>query len=189
MPWCDRDPVITGLLTKILSDLWAGYTYHLPYNSYTTSDVLDVIITKGLVTIMYLTARCALSQDHLPVLINTVSIILPQFTRLPQFKDWLAQIPSQPGNWASVWPWHTEWGGRERLCLETVMCYFEEAGRINTWSFTILHNTTGCLIFNLELCRLYVFLSIKWNNNENKSLWKQSIYQILFAGSSEPKPT
>jgi len=33
----------------------------IPYNSYATPDVLDIIITKDLVTIMYLTTCCALS--------------------------------------------------------------------------------------------------------------------------------
>jgi hypothetical protein len=41
------------------------------YNPSATPDVLDVIITKDLVTPVYLTTCSALSSDHLAILINT----------------------------------------------------------------------------------------------------------------------
>jgi len=47
-----------------------------PYNPLATPDVLDIVITKNLTSPVYLTSCSALS-DHLPVLMGTVSLILP----------------------------------------------------------------------------------------------------------------
>jgi len=43
-----------------------------PYNPSATPDVLDIMKTKRLTSLMYLTACSALSSDHLPVLIDTM---------------------------------------------------------------------------------------------------------------------
>ena len=42
-----------------------------PYNPYATPDVLDIVITKNLSFLVYLSSCSALSSDHLPVLIDT----------------------------------------------------------------------------------------------------------------------
>ena len=42
-----------------------------PYNPLVTPDVLDIMITKNLSFLVYLTSCSALSSDHLPVLIDT----------------------------------------------------------------------------------------------------------------------
>ena len=42
-----------------------------PYNPLATPDVLDIVITKNLTSLVYLTLCSALSSDHLPVLIDT----------------------------------------------------------------------------------------------------------------------
>ena len=43
----------------------------IPYNSSATPDVLDIVLSKNIVTPVYLTTCSALSSDHLPVLIDT----------------------------------------------------------------------------------------------------------------------
>jgi hypothetical protein len=43
----------------------------VPYNSFATPDVLDIVITKDLSTPVNLTRCSALNSDHLPILINT----------------------------------------------------------------------------------------------------------------------
>ena len=43
-----------------------------PYNPSATPDVLDIMKTKRLTSLMYLTVCSALSSDHLPVLIDTM---------------------------------------------------------------------------------------------------------------------
>jgi hypothetical protein len=43
----------------------------IPYNQSVTPDVLDIVLTKNLVTPVHLTVCSALSSDHYPVLINT----------------------------------------------------------------------------------------------------------------------
>jgi hypothetical protein len=47
-----------------------------PYNPSTTPDVSDIMITKSLTSPVYLIACCALSADHLLILIDTVLLIL-----------------------------------------------------------------------------------------------------------------
>ena len=47
------------------------------YNTSATPDVLDIVITRYLPSSVYLTSCSALSSDHLHVLIDTVSFILP----------------------------------------------------------------------------------------------------------------
>lgn len=42
-----------------------------PDNSSATPDVLDIVITKDLVTVVYLNPCSALSLDHLPIIIDT----------------------------------------------------------------------------------------------------------------------
>ena len=42
-----------------------------PYTPLVTPDVLDIMITKNLTSLVYLTSCSALSSDHLPVLIDT----------------------------------------------------------------------------------------------------------------------
>jgi len=41
-----------------------------PYNPSVTPDVLDIVITKNISFLVYLTSCSALSSDHLPVLID-----------------------------------------------------------------------------------------------------------------------
>ena len=43
----------------------------VPFNPSATPDVLDIAITKDLVSQVYLTTCSALSSDHLPILIDT----------------------------------------------------------------------------------------------------------------------
>ena len=78
----------------------------VPYNPSATPDVLDIAITKDLVSPVYLTTCSALSSDHLPILIDTQcrSSFLnqqdrPDFRRTgwPKFQASLkAGLPSNP---------------------------------------------------------------------------------------------
>jgi hypothetical protein len=43
----------------------------VPHNSSATPDALDIVITKDLVTTVYLSTCSALSSNHFPVLIDT----------------------------------------------------------------------------------------------------------------------
>ena len=61
------------------------------YSSSATPYVLDIVITKDLVSPVNLTTCSALSSDHLPILIDTHC--RSNFLRLPGFEDLLAQIP------------------------------------------------------------------------------------------------
>jgi hypothetical protein len=63
----------------------------LPYSSYATPDVLDIAITKHLVSPMYLTICSALSSDHLPILIDTQC--RSSFLRLPDRPDFRTEWP------------------------------------------------------------------------------------------------
>ena len=58
-------------------------------NTSATPDVLDIVITKGLVIPVYLTTCSALSSDHLSVLIDTRC--RSSFLNLPDFRrtDWV----------------------------------------------------------------------------------------------------
>jgi hypothetical protein len=56
----------------------------VPYNSFATPDVLDIVITKHLSTPVYLTCS-ALNSDHLPTLIDTES--RSSFLNLPDRPD------------------------------------------------------------------------------------------------------
>ena len=56
---------------ELLSDLWTGSPNHNPFETSATPDVLNIVITKKLSTLVYLTSWSALSSDHLPVLIDT----------------------------------------------------------------------------------------------------------------------
>jgi hypothetical protein len=79
----------------------------VPYCSYATPDVLDIAITKHLVSAVYPNTCSALSSDHLPILIDTQC--QSSFLRLPDrpdFRrtDWArfqacmeAGLPSNPG--------------------------------------------------------------------------------------------
>ena len=63
----------------------------IPYNPSATPDILDIVLTKDLVTPVNLTVCSALGSDHLPVLIDTMChssfLTLPD---RPDFKraDW-----------------------------------------------------------------------------------------------------
>jgi hypothetical protein len=50
---------------------WPNTPTTVPYNPSDTPDVLDIIITKELVTPVYLTTCSALSSDHIRILIDT----------------------------------------------------------------------------------------------------------------------
>jgi hypothetical protein len=76
-----------------------------PYNASASPNFLDIVITRNLTSPVYLTSCCALSSDHLPVLIDTTcrSSFLPPHR--PDFRrtDWANfqthledQIPSDP---------------------------------------------------------------------------------------------
>jgi hypothetical protein len=52
-----------------------------------TPDVLDIVMTRGLPSV-YLASCSALSSDHLPVLIDTVSLILPAPTWKQKFRSY-----------------------------------------------------------------------------------------------------
>ena len=54
-----------------------------PYNPSATPDVLDIAVTKYIPFQVYLTSCSALSSDHLPVLIDSVSLILSPPTGSP----------------------------------------------------------------------------------------------------------
>lgn len=54
-----------------LSYCWAGHTTSVPYNSSTTPDVSDIVVTKHLLTTVYVTACSVLSSDHILELIDT----------------------------------------------------------------------------------------------------------------------
>ena len=54
-----------------MPDLWAEQPTPVPYNPSATPDVLDIAITKDLVSPVYLTTCSALSSDHFPILIDT----------------------------------------------------------------------------------------------------------------------
>jgi hypothetical protein len=55
----------------------------IPYNPSATPDVLDIVITRLIHSPINLTSCSALSSDHIPVPIDTVSIILSATIRSP----------------------------------------------------------------------------------------------------------
>ena len=57
----------------------------IPYNFSATTDVLDIVLTKGPDTPMYLTMCSTLRSDHLPVLID--SICRSSFLNVPEHPD------------------------------------------------------------------------------------------------------
>ena len=88
-----------------------------PYNPSATSDILDIMIAKGLPFPVYLTSCSALSSDHLPVLNDHAC--LSSFQHLsdrPDFRrtDW-ANFQSDLEDQNSVLPGIAQRGGNRNI--------------------------------------------------------------------------
>lgn len=90
---------------KLLFDLWAGYTNHHSVQPICHPDVLDIVLTKEIVTPACLTARYGLSWDDLRLLILTRCLSSLSLPDHPDFRrtDWTKfqtrlenGIPSSP---------------------------------------------------------------------------------------------
>jgi len=53
-----------------MSDLWKGLHNHQPIQTLGYPNALDIVITKNFPIPVYLTSCCALSSDHLPLIIG-----------------------------------------------------------------------------------------------------------------------
>ena len=86
----------------------------VPYNSSTTPGVLDIVLTKNLVTAVYVTTCSALGWDHLFDQ-HTVLIILS----LPDCPDFRETGPNSRSVWRMAFVQHkpAEWGGIN-TCVE-----------------------------------------------------------------------
>jgi hypothetical protein len=72
----------------------------VPYDSFATPDILDIVITKDLSTPKYVTTCSALNSDHLPILIDT------------ECQSFFLNLPDRPDLWKTDW-------SKFQMCLET----------------------------------------------------------------------